>query len=345
MREDSLLNEALSAFQKETGLVLEIQGYVASPGAGRDGGSDALVKLQDTGVVFHAGVRHWVGHMNTGVLFNQFRRLPIGQAGLLVADYINPNLADRLRAQGIQFIDTAGNAFVHSPPIHIFIKGNRKPRSDLMEPQVTGRAFRSTGLKVIFALLNDPALLNASYRELAEQARVSLGSIGGIFLELIKLGYVEIEVLTERKRIAQPHKLMEKWVEAYPVNLRRKLILGQFVTSDLLAGIDPVEYGGCWGGESAASRYDHYLMPGEAMIYLDKGKLEAFLRKARLRKLDTVYNQTELKVLVLEKFWNTAINSISQELAPPLLVYADLVETATPRNLEAAERIRERYLD
>ena len=33
------------------------------------------------------------------------------------------------------------------------------------------------------------------------------------------------------------------------------------------------------------------------------------------------------------------------DLVPPILVYADLVATLDPRNLEAAKLIREQYID
>ena len=35
---------------------------------------------------------------------------------LLVADHVTPPLADALRAQGVEFIDAAGNAFLNQPP-------------------------------------------------------------------------------------------------------------------------------------------------------------------------------------------------------------------------------------
>jgi hypothetical protein len=42
--------------------------------------------------------------------------------GLLVTDYVNPELAEMMRNQGIFFIDAAGNAFVNATPLYIFVK-------------------------------------------------------------------------------------------------------------------------------------------------------------------------------------------------------------------------------
>jgi hypothetical protein len=43
-------------------------------------------------------------------------------------------MAEQLRADGMEFIDAAGNAFLNQPPLYLFIKGNRPP-----EPPKQGR--------------------------------------------------------------------------------------------------------------------------------------------------------------------------------------------------------------
>lgn len=35
------------------------------------------------------------------------------------------SFAERMRELGLQFIDAAGNAFIHDPPLMIFLQGNR----------------------------------------------------------------------------------------------------------------------------------------------------------------------------------------------------------------------------
>jgi len=50
-------------------------------------------------------------------------------------------------------------------------------------------------------------------------------------------------------------------------------------------------------------------------------------------------------VEVLEAFWRPIEDgAAAPQTAPPLLVYADLVATGDPRNLEVARLVRERYL-
>lgn len=54
--------------------------------------------------IFIAKVEVWAGAA-------QLRRMP--SPALLVADYVNPNMAVRLRDAGVQFIDAAGNAYLN----------------------------------------------------------------------------------------------------------------------------------------------------------------------------------------------------------------------------------------
>jgi hypothetical protein len=73
---------------------------------------------------------------------------------LLVAKYINGQMAEQLKQDGIEFIDTAGNAFINQPPLYIFIKGNRPP--DIVKHIPVKRTFKPAGLRTIYAFLCNP---------------------------------------------------------------------------------------------------------------------------------------------------------------------------------------------
>jgi hypothetical protein len=105
-----------------------------------------------------------------GAVVQQIQRL--GEKTLLIADYVTPQLADTLRNHGIAFIDTAGNAYINNPPILIWIKGERPITRVTHQP--TGRAFQTSGLQVIFALLCNPELADRPYREIARLADVGV---------------------------------------------------------------------------------------------------------------------------------------------------------------------------
>lgn len=46
---------------------------------------------------------------------------------LLATNHVPSYMADQLKQNEIEFIDTAGNAFIRQPPLYIFAKGNRPP--------------------------------------------------------------------------------------------------------------------------------------------------------------------------------------------------------------------------
>jgi hypothetical protein len=47
---------------------------------------------------------------------------------------------------------------------------------------------------------------------------------------------------------------------------------------------------------------------------------------------------------ILDAFWNPELDRIEKPLAPPLLVYADLMMTGNTRNIETAKILHEQYL-
>ncbi len=93
----------------------------------------------------------------------------------------------------------------------------------------------------------------------------------------------------------------------------------------------------------AADHLTHYLKPAACTIYLNprnqRETLGALVAKNKLQA------DLEGDVEFLDRFWNFTVPGIRPNLVPPLLVYADLLATLDPRNLEVAKMIRERYLD
>jgi len=254
---------------------------------------------------------------------------------MLMTHYVNPEMAEELRQIGLEFIDSAGNMFINQPPVFVFIKGNK-----LKEPVrcAIKRAFKKAGLKLIFALLTTPGLENATYREIAVAAGVSLGSIDYIMAELKEMGFL-------RRRgdnslyLAQKDDLVKRWVMAYPEQLRPKLTLGTFRGPEKwwLHGRLPSQ-DTMWSGEVAAHKMTDYLHPETVTIYCRPQKLNGLLLSNRLSR-DPVGN-----IEILEKFWNNDDKSAYGELVHPLLVYADLIASGDPRNAEAAEKIYEQHI-
>ena len=91
-----------------------------------------MSKIQESGARLAVEIKRWAMQANVGAIINRIKLIAEPGQGLLVADYINPNLGERLKAADIQFLDTVGNAYINQQPIYIYIKGN-KPRHFIAE--------------------------------------------------------------------------------------------------------------------------------------------------------------------------------------------------------------------
>jgi hypothetical protein len=255
---------------------------------------------------------------------------------MLITRYVTPPMAERLRELNTAFIDTAGNAYLNAPPIFIYVTG-RKP-AETEEGVRRIKAFRPTGLHVVFALLCRPELIDAPYRDIARAAHVALGTVGWVMYDLKRLDYL-VERGKHGRRLLNLQKLLDAWVTAYAQQLRPKLYVGRFraQTADWWQTVHWHEVGAFLGGEAAAARLTDYLKPETTTIYVAKD-LDTFLIKHRLQRDPTG------DVEVLKAFWQFDYPWNHPDLAPPLLVYADLLATAADRTIEAGKMIYDQYL-
>lgn len=262
-----------------------------------------------------------------------------GKPGMLVARYITPPLAERLKALEVAFMDTAGNAYVNTPQLFVYITGRKPHKLAAREQRV--RALRPTGLKVIFALLCRPELVNAPYREIAAAAGVALGTVGWVFYDLRRLGFV-IETKTHGRVYENRGGLIDRWVEAYAHQLRPAVKPQRYrvADADWWRKEDLAQFDMWLGGEPAAAVLTGHLRPEIVTVYGDT-QFAALARK--IRPIKDEYGNLE----VLQKFWVFELPLADKKppLVPPLLVYADLIATADARNRETAQIIRERFLD
>lgn len=327
--EQEILHQALNKLQDNTGLRAE--GYF--PDEKSDCQSNPIITINIS--QFPCMVKPVISPASSGPIISRFSHLLPN--GILVTRYVTPSLAETLRENGIQFLDAAGNAYLNAPPIFVFIKGNRLTETIVSEK--TKRAFRPSGLQFVFTLLLKPSLLNAPYREIAKTADVALGTITWIMRDLEELGYL-IKMGKRGRRLVRKAELLDRWVTAYPEQLRPKLVLGKFspdspgwqATTGSLTNAC-----GCWGGELAAAHLTGMLKPQTATVYVRESPKD-FVLHNRLRK------DPHGKIEILKQFWNDTLQKECGHYAPPLVVYADLLATADPRNLEIAKIIYEQKI-
>jgi len=254
---------------------------------------------------------------------------------LLVTKYINTQLADELKQNGTEFIDTAGNMFINQPPLYIFVKGN-KP--DIVKVPPPKRTFKPAGLRVIYAFLCNPGLENKTYREIAAETGVALGTVDWIMKELKELGFL-LDMGKRGQRLIQKENLLQRWVTAYPEQLRPKLTLGRFRGEYgwwQQKTLDPFK--AQWGGEVAAAKLTQYLQPQIITIYTTPQELDQLLIKNRLKR-----DQTG-DVEIFKRFWKPAEIWKHEDLVHPILIYADLLATGNERNIETAKMIYDQHI-
>lgn len=334
-KEKKILNDALGEFRKNTGLVVDVVEFEGRA-LNVKHYHDAIVKIQwnDLDYYFAIEIKKIVTRAILGVAVQQLNLFQ--QKGMLVAKYINPRIADELKKMDVPFIDTAGNAYINEPPLFIYIKGNKPTDKNILEQPT--RTFRPTGLQLIFALLGNPGLENKPFREIAIKANVALGTVGWVMYDLRRMGYL-IDVGPRNRRLVRKNNLLNRWVAAYPEQLRPKIMIGRFRADNQYwwENTNLKEINAFWGGEVAANIMTEYLRPQIITIYA-KQPIGRFLLKNRLK------NDVNGDIEILKIFWEFEQDRLRNELVPPLLIYADLLATGDTRNIETARMIYEKEL-
>lgn len=255
---------------------------------------------------------------------------------LLVAARIYPKTRKLLYEYNIPYLEVNGNFFLkrdnllffidNNPPIHITPKGKN-------------RAFSKTGVRVVYELLQDKCLINQPYRLIADKTKTSIGNITNIINGLNQLGFL-IPSNKKEKLLINKNNLLEKWADAYTSKLKPQLKVGtfDFAHPDNYLNWEKInlkEGKTCWGGEPAADLLTHFLQPEEFILYTTETYSEV-MRNYKLIPHD------KGKIKIYKKFWSTG--EIIKHAAPPLITYADLIDTGNSRCIETAKKIYEKYL-
>lgn len=327
------IQPALDAFQHLTGIQAEfLPGSPDSTELFRDG----QIRLYglEIDVSLNVEIRESINDSILGRIALQIRNHPKGY--ILVANYVPPFLAKRMKELQIQFIDSAGNGYLNIPPVIVCVIGN-KPDSRVAIP-TADRLFSVGGIRIIFSLLCKPSLLNTSFREIATTAGVSLGTTAGVMKNLTDQNHLA-EIPGRGRTLLKKKELAEKWTDAYNSKLRSKQLMGRYSTSKALFWKDEqinLE-NALWGGEVAAYKLIPYVKPEVITLYANR-PVDDLIRALKLRKDEK--GPIELR----ERFWQFD-DPDNSPIVPPLLVYADLLAIGDPRTIDVATLIYNEHLN
>lgn len=330
MAAESLIADALRGLQDSTGIAGKI--------LLRDvGGNTAAVALEVAGktLQYRCEFRQKIDRFP--VLDDLKARSVVNRSTLLVAGPLTDALASRCRELDIQFIDMAGNAYVtDGAGILINVMGRKLEKGALLG--VREMTITPAAVRMMFAFLANPSMLNAPYRDIAASVQVSTGAIGKIFEVLEARGFTGTAP-DGRRMITSPELMLSEWATGYLSRLRPKLKKFRFTTSnptDFLSW-NPGLGVSAWAGEVAAHMRAKHLNPVTFTIYLDM--------EAEARGLPDLVQQYRLRanphgpIEVVQPFWNMDYFCESFPTVPLHLVYADLLGTQDPRNLAVASQI------
>jgi hypothetical protein len=258
---------------------------------------------------------------------------------ILFAPYVSPEMGALLVSHGINFVDRAGNCHLDLGGTYVGHVEGRKLRRSSDAP---GGA-RAPGFRLIFALLVDPALLNAPARELARASGVSLGTASNV---LRRLEHDRIVVRTKsRRHLVRRDDLVERWIAGYAETLRPQLLAGRFQTQDKdplgledrVAALLGPDGNWAWGGAAAAFRLTKHYRSDETVLHVDA--LSSDLPK-RLKAIP----HSAGPLILLGVPGPVAFRGAMPHTVHPLLIYTELLLTGSDRAREAASELRERFL-
>ena len=332
MKEQALITKATKALEQATGLKTRFQHEYLDSAEYLDG----FLQVNHLNMQWTYAVETKTElTRTTAAMIKEKMKNYTGKA-IVVTEYITPPMAEQLKNLDLFFIDTAGNAYIEELPLFIFITGKRPAQK--IQTKRLKHLFRPCGLKVIFTLLNEPQTVNRPFRDIAETTGVALGTVGGVVKELKNMGFC-LAIGRKNRRLREMPTLIRRWVEAYPEQLRPKLIIDRFETNqrNWWRDINIRDYNAYWGGEIAGARLTNYLKPEKVTIYADTPPGKLILEK-KLKKADNG------NIEILRAFWKTDHHIINQDTVPPLLVYADLMATGDTRNIKTAGLIYDKHI-
>lgn len=266
---------------------------------------------------------------------------------MVVADHILPGIKEELRQRHIAYLEGNGNIYIDKKPVFVWVDNN-KPLERVREKP--NRAFTKAGLQVVFLFLTHPRSINETYRVIAEATNTALGNVNNVINGLLDQGFI-VRINKDEFAINNRKALIEKWVTAYEEKLKPGLFVGNFRFAHMNADRDWKEMDididrTVWGGEPGGDILTNHLRPEILTLYTNETRKELM---DHFRIVPDVNGQ----VKVYKKFWTNPGEIPKQKnpiikperAAPPILVYADLMNTNNKRCIETAQIIYERYIE
>ena len=262
-----------------------------------------------------------------------------GSAGVFMAPYVSPRSAQICRADGVGFIDFAGNCLLAFDSIYIERKGTPNPyvrKSDL------GSLYKPRAARILRVLLDQP---KRSWRlkDLGAEAQVSLGQTANVKKLLLDREWIVAN--QNGLFLCDPEALLSEWSGQY--SFRKNAVRSYYSMRSIpeievsLAGVNVPGPRCLLTGFSAAARYAASVRYQRVMAYIE-GPAEEVVNRMGLKEAASGAN-----VLLLEPYDDGLLYGARETdgtwVVSPQQAYLDLVGYKG-RGEEAAETLLEKVL-
>jgi hypothetical protein len=279
-------------------------------------------------------------HLTNATVGGTIARIPERQRTqwLLLAPFIGAGIGQQLKANGINYMDEAGNCYIALAKEYVaFVEGRRAQRRPVHE-----RGIRAAGYQVLFALLARRDLMNAPVRGLAEAAAVGKSAAAEMLKRLQNEGLAGTD--RDGRRLLMPEVVLDRWIAGYVAQVRPRLMIGRFRTREQEPGAmeNWIEQklgettAWAWGGGAAAIRLTGYYRGTETVLHLADRPRDIG------RRLQAVPDRLG-PLVVLGVPGPIAFEGALERTVHPLLVYTELLATGGERAREAAQELWTRY--
>jgi hypothetical protein len=258
---------------------------------------------------------------------------------LILARYVPAALGEQLAEAGICFADDPGNVHLQlGSEFNWTVLGKREPAA-LPEADRTTPAT----IQLLFQFATEPESARWTVRDLADSTGISKTRVAQI-----RRQFVREQVLTMRANepeFGMTPEIADRLVAGYNQILRPKLVLGRYRYQE--SSVD--QFVERVGHQRAAQKIRYALTGGPAadamQHFYRSAELPVFLDVEHHRSLRLLPDRTG-PVVLLKPFGKLVYwrEFDGKMVAPPWLVYAELLTGSDPRARAAAEELRREFL-
>ena len=258
---------------------------------------------------------------------------------LVLAPYLAVPTAKNFIDAGISFADEIGNIHLAlGDEYNWTVIGERKPPKPPESERMTPAA-----VQLLFQFASNPESASWTVRDLAAAVGLSKSKVAELRLQFAHQG-----IFTARRSEKSPgitRELGERLISGYDQILRPKLMIGRYRFQE--PSID--QFVARLALEGAAQKIPYALTGGPAadamQHFYRSSEVPVFLGVEHHRRLRLLPDRTG-PIVLLKPFGNLVYwrEFDGKMVAPPWLVYAELLTGSDPREREAAEELRSEFL-